>query len=149
MRLSYEIDHRRGNLRRSLWSSTSPEESRGGVFCSADLNARSKSLIESCVFARRISSRLICSSLGPTTSQLRTQARKRSVSDISIAIELGSSLRYFALIPVTKDLSEVVANLNFAARFLFSRRREFVATTQASSNFSPYCGTSICQPNRS
>ena len=69
LHLSNEINHGRGSFRNSFCISTKSEVVCGGVFLSAALNARSKSMIDSCVLARRISSLFMRSSSGPTTCQ--------------------------------------------------------------------------------
>lgn len=79
--LGDQVDHFRGNLRTSLWNSTKPEVWRCGVFRIAALNARSNCLIDSWVFALRMSARRSCSSRAPTTCQFLTQSRSLSVAE--------------------------------------------------------------------
>ena len=79
--LGDQVDHFRGSLLSSLWNSTRPEVWRCGVFRIAALNARSNALIDSGVFALRMSSRRSCSSRAPTTCQFLTQSRSLSVAE--------------------------------------------------------------------
>src|SRR5882762_7268534 len=63
------------NFLKSLCISTSPDVVRDGWVLSAALKAKSKALIDSCVFAERISSRRTRSSSDPISRQFLTQAR--------------------------------------------------------------------------
>ena len=79
------------------------------MFRSAALNARSNCLIESDVFALRIFSRRKRSSSGPTTVQFWTQARSRSVSDVSIETaktiaEIPPTLHQLHALAVLRDV---------------------------------------------
>src|SRR5437660_12463129 len=94
MCLSDQIDHCGSSLS-SRRNSTNPEVSRGGAFLRAALKARSKSWIDCCVLAARISSFLIRSSSGPAAFQFSTQRlRERSGSLFAVTVPIGHSLRH-------------------------------------------------------